>query len=37
VAERNYSEPQMMTGFERFLNYHARKLVDTVPKHTERV
>jgi integrase len=40
VAERYYihvTEPHVMTGFERFLNYHARKLVDTVPKQTERV
>jgi integrase len=40
VAERYYihvTEPYVMTGFERFLNYHAGKLVDTVPKQTERV
>jgi integrase len=40
VAERYYihvTEPHVMTGFERFLTYHAGKLVDTVPKQTERV
>jgi integrase len=40
VAERYYihvTEPHVMTGFERFLTYHAKKLVDTVPKQTERV
>jgi integrase len=40
VAERYYihvTELHVMTGFERFLNYHARKLVDAVPKLTERV
>jgi integrase len=40
VAERYYihvTEPHVMTGFERFLNYHAGKLVDAVPKQTERV
>jgi integrase len=40
VAERYYihvTEPHVMTGFERFLNYHARKLVDIVPKQAERI
>jgi integrase len=40
VAERYYihvTEPHVMTGFERFLNYHAAKLVDAVPKQTDRV
>jgi hypothetical protein len=40
VAERYYihvTEPHVMTGFERFLTYHAGKLVETVPKQTERV
>lgn len=40
VAERYYihvTESHVMTGFERFLNYHAGKLVDIVPKHTEKV
>lgn len=40
VAERYYihvTEPHVMTGFERFLNYHAKRLVDTVPKQTDRV
>jgi integrase len=40
VAERYYihvTEPHVMTGFERFLDYHAKKLVDTVPTQTERV
>ena len=40
VAERYYihvTEPHVMTGFERFLNYHARKLIDAVPKHTDRL
>ena len=40
VAERYYihvTEPHVMTGFERFLNYHAGKLVDAVPKQTDRV
>lgn len=40
VAERYYihvTEPHVMTGFERFLNYHASKLVDAVPKQTDRV
>jgi integrase len=40
VAERYYihiTEPHVMTGFERFLNYHAGKLVDSVPKRTERM
>jgi integrase len=40
VAERYYihvTEPHVMTGFERFLNYHSSKLVDAVPKQTERV
>jgi integrase len=39
VAERYYihvTEPHVMTGFERFLNYHASKLIDAVPKQTER-
>ena len=34
VAERHYihiTEPHVMTGFERFLNYHASRLVDAVP------
>jgi hypothetical protein len=31
------TEPHVMTGFERFLNYHAGKLVDAIPKHTDRV
>src|SRR5204862_8048771 len=31
------TEPHVMTGFERFLNYHASKLVDAVPKQTDRV
>lgn len=26
-----------MTGFEKFLNYHASKLVDAVPKLTDKV
>ncbi len=40
VAERYYihiTEPHVMTGFERFLNYHGSKLADTVPKLTNRV
>jgi integrase len=40
VAERYYihvTEPHVMTGFERFLNYHAGKLLDAVPKQTDRV
>lgn len=40
VAERYYihvTEPHVMTGFERFLNYHAGKLVDAVPRQTERL
>jgi integrase len=40
VAERYYihvTEPHVITGFERFLNYHSRKLVDVVPKQTESV
>jgi integrase len=40
VAERYYihvTEPHVTMGFERFLNYHAGKLVDAVPKQTERV
>jgi integrase len=40
VAERYYihvTEPHVMTGFERFLNYHSSKLVDVVPKQTGRV
>jgi integrase len=40
VAERYYihvTEPHVMTGFERFLNYHATKLVDAVPRQTEKV
>jgi hypothetical protein len=27
----------VMTGFERFLNYHASGLVDAVPKQTDKV
>ncbi|HWZ45954.1 MAG TPA: tyrosine-type recombinase/integrase [Candidatus Saccharimonadales bacterium] len=37
VAERYYihvTEPHVMTGFERFLNYHSSKLADAVPKQT---
>jgi integrase len=40
VAERYYihvTEPHVMTGFERFLNYHASKLVDAVPRQTDKV
>jgi integrase len=40
VSERYYihvTGPHVMTGFERFLNYHAGKLTDAVPKQTERV
>ena len=40
VAERYYihvSESHVMTGFERFLNYHAAKLVDAAPTRTESV
>jgi hypothetical protein len=40
VAERHYihvPEPHVMTGFERFLNYHASRLVDAVPKQTGKV
>jgi integrase len=40
VAERYYihvTEPHVMTGFERFLNYHAVKLAEAVPKQTDRV
>src|SRR5439155_16767791 len=40
VAERYYihvTEPHVTAGFERFLNYHASKLVDAVPKQTDRV
>ena len=39
VAERYYihvTEPHVMTGFERFLNYRASKLADCVPKQTGR-
>lgn len=40
VAERYYihvTETHVMTGFERFLNYHSTKLADAVPKQTGRV
>jgi len=40
VAERYYihvTESHVMTGFERFLNYHSTKLADAVPKQTGRV
>jgi integrase len=40
VAERYYihvTESHVTTGFERFLNYHAAKLADAVPKHTDLV
>jgi integrase len=40
VAERYYihiTESHVATGFERFLNYHAEKLADSVPKRTELV
>jgi integrase len=40
VAERYYihvTEPHVMIGFERFLTYHAGKLLDAVPKQTARV
>jgi integrase len=40
VAERYYihvTEPHVMTGFERFLTYHANKLVDAVPRQTDKV
>jgi hypothetical protein len=40
VAERYYihvTEPHVMTGFEQFLNYHASRLVDAVPKQTDKV
>jgi integrase len=40
VAERYYihvTEPHVMTGFERFLTYHASKLVDAVPRQTDKV
>jgi integrase len=40
VSERYYihvTEAHVVTGFERFLNYHAGKLVDALPKQTERV
>lgn len=40
VAERYYihvTEPHVMSGFERFLNYHASKLVDTAPNRTDKL
>jgi integrase len=40
VAERYYihvTEPHVMTGFERFLSYHASNLANAVPKQTDRV
>jgi integrase len=40
VAERYYihvTENHVMTGFERFLNYHSNKLTDTFAKQTGRV
>lgn len=40
VAERYYihvTEPHVMTGFERFLTYHAKGLVDAAPAQTERI
>jgi integrase len=40
VSERYYihvTEAHVTTGFERFLNYHAGKLVDAVPTQTERL
>jgi hypothetical protein len=39
ISERYYihiAEPHVMSGVERFLNYHARKLVDAVSKQTDR-
>jgi integrase len=40
VAERYYihvTEPHVSSGFERFVNYLERRLVDAVPQATERV
>lgn len=40
VAERYYihiTESHVMTGFERFLNYHARNILNIVPKQTDNV
>ena len=40
VAERYYihvTEPHVTTGFERFVSYLERRLVDAVPAVTERV
>jgi integrase len=40
VAERYYihvTEPHVMTGFERFLNYQAGKLIEAVPTQSGRV
>ena len=32
-----HAEPHVVTGFERFLDYQARKIVEPVPVTTERV
>jgi integrase len=40
VAERYYvhvTEPHVMIGFGRFLEYHANRLVDAIPKQTHRL
>ena len=40
VAERYYihvTEPHVAAGFERFLDYHAQCIVESVPLATERV
>jgi integrase len=40
VAERYYihvTEPHVMTGFGRFLDYHATQLLDAAQKLTDRV
>jgi len=40
VAERYYihvTEPHVTTGFERFVTYLEKQLVDSVPAVTERV
>ena len=40
VAERYYihvTEPHVTSGFERFVNYLERRIVDAVPTASERV
>jgi integrase len=40
VAERYYihvTEPHVAEGFERFLKYQAKRIVDSVPAATRRV